>query len=88
VGGMAAVATRAPGVEQALIGAPWSRATFERAAAGLAGDFKPLSDMRASSHYRMTGAANLLRRFFHSYEPDALTRVADVQMPGNAGVMS
>jgi xanthine dehydrogenase iron-sulfur cluster and FAD-binding subunit A len=44
--------------------------------------------MRASSHYRMTGAANLLRRFFHSFEADALTRVADVQMPGNAGVMS
>jgi hypothetical protein len=26
----------------------------------------------------MTGAANLLRRFFLSYEPDALTRVAEV----------
>jgi xanthine dehydrogenase small subunit len=78
VGGMAAVAARAPGVERALIGAPWSWATFESAAAGLACDFKPLSDMRASSHYRMTGAANLLRRFFLSYEPDALTRVAEV----------
>jgi xanthine dehydrogenase small subunit len=78
VGGMAAVAARAPGAEQALLGAPWSRATFERAAAALARDFKPLSDMRASSDYRMTGAANLLRRFFHSYEPDALTRVAEV----------
>ena len=88
VGGMAAVAARAAGAEQALIGAPWSRATFERAATSLAGEFKPLSDMRASSHYRMTGAANLLRRFFHSYEADALTRVADVPMPDNAGVMS
>jgi xanthine dehydrogenase small subunit len=78
VGGMAAVAARAAGAEQALIGAPWSRATFERAAAALACEFKPLSDMRASSHYRMTGAANLLRRFFHAYEPDALTRVAEV----------
>jgi xanthine dehydrogenase small subunit len=88
VGGMAATAARAPGAEQALIGAPWSRATFERAALSLARDFKPLSDMRASSHYRTTGAANLLRRFFHSFEPDALTRVADVQMPGNVGAMS
>jgi xanthine dehydrogenase small subunit len=78
VGGMAAVAARAAGAEQALIGAPWSRATFERAAAALACEFKPLSDMRASSHYRMTGAANLLRRFFHAYEPDALTRLAEV----------
>jgi xanthine dehydrogenase small subunit len=88
VGGMAAIAMRAAAAEQALIGAPWSRETFEKAALGLARDFKPLSDMRASSHYRMTGAANLLRRFFHSFEADALTRVADVQMPGNAGVMS
>jgi xanthine dehydrogenase small subunit len=87
VGGMAAVAARASGAERALIGAPWSRATFATAAAGLARDFKPLSDMRASSHYRMTGAANLLWRFYHSFEPDALTRVADVQIPGNAGVV-
>jgi hypothetical protein len=36
----------------------------------------------------MTGAANLLRRFFHSYQPDALTRVADVHLPGNAGALS
>ncbi len=77
-GGMAAVAARAPGAEQALIGAPWSQETFDKAAAGLARDFKPLSDLRASSHYRMTGAANLLRRFFHAYEPDALTRVGEV----------
>jgi xanthine dehydrogenase small subunit len=88
VGGMAAVAARAAGVEQALIGAPWSRATFERAAASLTRDFKPLSDMRASSQYRMTGAANLLRRFFLAYEPDALMRVADVPLPGAAGVAS
>ncbi len=88
VGGMAAVAARAAGTEQALIGAPWSQETFERAAAGLADDFKPLSDMRASSEYRMTGAANLLRRFFHSYEPHALTRLTDVQMPADSGVVS
>ena len=88
VGGMAAVAARAPAAEQALIGAPWSQETFEKAAAGLAGDFKPLSDMRASSEYRMTGAANLLRRFFHSYEPNALTRLSDVQMPTDSGVVS
>ncbi|MEJ0007239.1 MAG: hypothetical protein WDM77_12950 [Steroidobacteraceae bacterium] len=64
LGGMAAVAARAPGAEQALLGATWSRSTFERAAASLAQDFQPLSDVRASSQYRLTGAANLLRRFF------------------------
>jgi xanthine dehydrogenase small subunit len=78
LGGMAAVAARAPHAEKALLGAPWSRATFEAAAAALAQDFKPLSDMRASSDYRMTGATNLLRRYFLSYEPHVLTRVADV----------
>jgi xanthine dehydrogenase small subunit len=80
LGGMAAVAARAPSAEQTLIGAPWSRATFEAAAAALAQDFKPLSDMRASSDYRMSGATNLLRRFFLSYEPQILTRVADVTL--------
>ncbi len=85
LGGMAAVAARAPGVEQALIGAPWAAATFETAACALARDFQPLSDMRASSHYRVNGAANLLRRFFQSYEPDALMRVAEVQMAPDAG---
>jgi xanthine dehydrogenase small subunit len=78
LGGMAAVAARSPSAEKALVGAPWSRATFEAAAAALAQDFKPLSDMRASSDYRMSGAANLLRRFFLSSEPKTLTRVADV----------
>jgi xanthine dehydrogenase small subunit len=78
LGGMAAVAARAPAAEAILIGAPWSRATFESAALSLAQDFKPLSDMRASSDYRMSGGANLLRRFFLSYEPDAVTRLAEV----------
>ena len=86
VGGMAATAARASGAEQALIGARWSRATFDKAAASLAGDFNPLSDLRASSHYRKSGAANLLLRFFHSYEPEALTRVAEVQVAGHRGV--
>ena len=78
LGGMAAVAARAPAAETALLGAPWSRATFEAAALGLSCDFTPLSDMRASSDYRLKGAANLLRRFFLSYEPDTVTRLDEV----------
>jgi len=78
LGGMAAVAARSPAAERTLIGAPWSQATFEAAAVSLSQDFKPLSDMRASSDYRMTGAANLMRRFFFSYEPGALTRLSEV----------
>jgi xanthine dehydrogenase small subunit len=39
-------------------------------------DFKPLSDLRASSGYRLRAASQLLRRFFleHS-EPAPLARV-------------
>jgi xanthine dehydrogenase small subunit len=79
LGGMAAVAARSPGAERVLTAARWSHAAFEAAALALAEDFKPLSDMRASSDYRMAGAANLLRRFYLTYEPAALTRVADVK---------
>ena len=49
LGGMAAVAARAPAAEQTLLGQPWSQASFEAAAVSLAQDFEPLSDMRASS---------------------------------------
>jgi xanthine dehydrogenase small subunit len=78
LGGMAAVAARAPAAEKALLGASWSRHTFDAAALSLSQDFKPLSDMRASSDYRLTGAANLLRRFFLSHEPDAITRIEEI----------
>ena len=70
-GGMAATPKRADRAEAALIGNPWSFATFEAAAAEVGNDFKPLSDWRASAEYRATVAGNLLLRFF--YEHDAST---------------
>jgi xanthine dehydrogenase small subunit len=63
-GGMAAIPARAPRTEAVLRGHAWESATVERACAELAEDFKPLTDMRASAAYRLTGAQNLLRRFF------------------------
>ena len=63
-GGMAAVVKRAPTAERAVIGQSWNEATVERAAAALAQDFKPLTDLRASAPYRLTVAGNLLRRFW------------------------
>jgi xanthine dehydrogenase small subunit len=63
-GGMAAVVKRAPAAERAVIGQSWNEATVERAAAALAQDFKPLTDLRASAPYRLTVAGNLLRRFW------------------------
>jgi xanthine dehydrogenase small subunit len=75
-GGMAGTPKRARACEAALVGAPWSRATVEAAAAALAQDYQPLTDLRASSAYRMTAAQNLLRRvYIETARPDAPTRL-------------
>jgi xanthine dehydrogenase small subunit len=64
-GGMAGVPKRAALAEAALVGRPWTRETAETAAEAMTGDFTPLSDMRASSAYRLQAAQNLMRRYFH-----------------------
>ncbi len=61
-GGMAAVPARASAVEQVLQGAQFNEATVADAIAALSDDFQPISDARASAHYRMRVAANLLKR--------------------------
>jgi xanthine dehydrogenase small subunit len=61
-GGMAATPKRPSHVEQALKDQPVSAATFENAAAAVARDFQPIDDWRGSASYRLTAAANLLRR--------------------------
>jgi xanthine dehydrogenase small subunit len=63
-GGMAATPKRARHVEQALQGQAFSAATFESAAAAVARDFQPIDDWRGSASYRLTAAANLLRRLY------------------------
>ena len=65
-GGMAGIPKRAASVEAALIGQPWTLATVEAAAAQMATDFAPLSDMRASAGYRLAAAQNMLIRYFHA----------------------
>ncbi len=82
------MAARAPAAEKLLTGAPWSQDSFEAAAVSLSQDFQPLSDMRASSSYRMVTAGNLLRRYFLSYEPDALTRITEVPVDAGAGIVA
>jgi xanthine dehydrogenase small subunit len=64
-GGMAGVPKRAAEAEAALVGKAWSLAVAEEAAAAMAGDFAPLSDMRASADYRLVAAQNLMIRYFH-----------------------
>ncbi len=63
-GGMAATPKRAALAEAALRGRAWDEASMREAMAALARDYAPLSDMRASSSYRMQAAQNLLRRFW------------------------
>jgi xanthine dehydrogenase small subunit len=69
-GGMAATPKRAAAAEAALLGRVWDEAAARGAMAALAGDYAPLSDMRASSAYRMQTAQNLLRRFWLETRPD------------------
>jgi xanthine dehydrogenase small subunit len=63
-GGMAAIVKRAAQAEAAVLGRPWTKATVAAAAAALAEDFQPLSDMRASAGYRLRVAQNLLQRLW------------------------
>ncbi|AJE48520.1 xanthine dehydrogenase small subunit [Celeribacter indicus] len=67
-GGMAGTPLRARTVEAALTGKPWSEAAIEAALPAFAEDYTPLSDMRASSAYRLTAARNMLRRYFAERE--------------------
>ena len=62
-GGMAGTPKRATQAEKALTGGAFDAAAVERAAAAVAEDFTPLTDMRASAGYRLKAAQNLLRRF-------------------------
>jgi len=69
-GGMAATPKRAASAEAVLVGQPWSEANMRAAMAALAQDYAPLSDMRASSAYRMQAVQNLLRRFWFETRVD------------------
>jgi xanthine dehydrogenase small subunit len=70
-GGMAATPKRAAATEALLRGRQWDEASVADAMAALAQDYAPLSDMRASSAYRMKAAQNLLRRFWFETRPQA-----------------
>ena len=63
-GGVAATPVRATQTEAALLGHAWTLATVEKAMATLRGEFTPISDMRASSAYRVQVLGNLLQRFW------------------------
>ena len=64
VGGVAATPVRARKTEALLTGQPWTQATVQRAMAVLRQEFAPISDLRASSAYRVQVLGNLLQRFW------------------------
>lgn len=71
-GGMAATSKRAARAEATLREKAWNdEAVIDQAIAALAQDYAPLSDMRASSNYRMRSAQNLLRRYWLETRTDA-----------------
>lgn len=66
-GGMAGIPKRALAAETALRGQRFDEPAIAAAAAALAQDFTPMSDVRASAAYRQEVAGNLLRRALYEH---------------------
>ncbi len=77
-GGMAGTPRRAPACEAELIGKKFNGVAIADAAAALAQDFTPLSDVRGSADYRLEVAANLLWRMYYKARGVAVS-VLDVE---------
>ncbi|SDQ76932.1 xanthine dehydrogenase small subunit [Paraburkholderia fungorum] len=77
-GGMAATPKRAAQTEAVLNGATWDESTARQAMNALVADYQPLTDMRASSAYRLKVARNLLWRFHLETRNDAPLALFDV----------
>jgi len=63
-GGMAGIVKRAARAEAVLTGQPWTQEAVHAAQQALAQDYAPMTDMRASSAYRLQVAQNLLQRLW------------------------
>ena len=63
-GGVAAIPMRASKTEAALLGKPWTAQTVQHVMTVLRAEFSPISDMRASSAYRVQVLGNLLQRYW------------------------
>jgi xanthine dehydrogenase small subunit len=61
-GGVAATPARAVQTEAALVGQEWNEDSLQRAQAAIEQEFSPLSDLRASAHYRRQLLGQLLQR--------------------------
>ena len=77
-GGMAATPKRATHAEAALVGSAWDEQAAYRAMDAVADDYRPLTDLRASSRYRCAVARNLLWRFWLETREHAPLALAEV----------
>ena len=78
-GGMAGTPKRATACERALAGKPWTADAVSAACDAMAGDFTPMTDMRASADYRMKIAQNLLKKAFAESQSSTRTRILEAQ---------
>lgn len=75
-GGMAGIPKAAINLEQALVNEPVSMEAFEEAAQVMDQDFAPMTDVRATSEYRMQVAQNLIQKCaFELSNPHSVTRI-------------
>ncbi|RWR14859.1 xanthine dehydrogenase small subunit [Paenirhodobacter populi] len=72
-GGMAATPKRARTFEAAITGQPFTEAAIARALPEMTVDFQPLSDMRASSAYRMRTAQAMALRYVREAEGETVS---------------
>jgi xanthine dehydrogenase small subunit len=82
-GGMAGIPKAAAHLEEALLNQEISMASFEKAAQMLDQDFAPMTDVRATSAYRMQVAQNLIQKCaFELTNPNAVTRIESLNKSG------
>lgn len=67
--GVGPVVLRMPKAEMALVGQPFSEATFRKAGRIARGEVSPLTDVRGSKDYRGQLVENLLAKFYFEEEP-------------------
>ena len=73
---MAGIPKAATQLEQALLNKEISMENFEQAALVLDQDFAPMTDVRATSEYRLQVAQNLVQKCaFELANPDSITRI-------------
>ncbi len=76
-GGMAPIPKRAKHAEESLNGKIFDSSIVKLAQLAIENDFQPISDMRASSHYRMQVAKNLIQKCQLEYTGKELIKLTN-----------